>query len=259
MQILLLRSKYADNYERYGNFMNQGYQKFEYGIKQLNIDLNQDQKEQFLKYYELLIEWNKVMNLTTIINFVDVIDKHFLDSLTMVNIYSLSNERIIDIGTGAGFPGIPIKIAFPNTRIVLLDSLNKRIKFLNEVTRELGLDGIETIHGRAEDYGKDKKYREQFDISTSRAVANLTTLAEYSLPFVKTGGSFISYKSGDVTEEVISAKKAIEILGGSIDEVRKFQLPGTDIERSLVRIKKESKTPMRFPRDAGKPSKEPLL
>lgn len=242
-----------------GNFMNQGCIRFDDGLKQLNIDLNQEQKDQFLKYYDLLVEWNKVMNLTTITDFDEVIDKHFLDSLSMVKIYNLSNEKLIDIGTGAGFPGIPIKIAFPNTRIVLLDSLNKRINFLNEVIKELGLNGIETIHGRAEDYGKDKKYREQFHISTSRAVANLSTLTEYCLPFVKTGGCFISYKSGDVTDEVDSARNAIETLGGSIGEIKKFQLPGTDIERSLIKIRKEIKTPKKYPRVAGKPAKEPLV
>lgn len=238
--------------------MNQGFIRFDEGLKQLNIVLNHDQKNQFLKYYDLLVEWNKVMNLTAITDFDEVIDKHFIDSLSMVKIYNISNKKIIDVGTGAGFPGIPIKIAFPNTRIVLLDSLNKRVGFLNEVIKELKLDGIETIHGRAEDYGKDSKYREEFDISTSRAVANLTTLAEYCIPFVKIGGCFIPYKSGDVTEEVDSAKKAIKILGGSIEELRNFQLPATDIERSLIRINKDSKTPMKYPRAAGKPGKEPL-
>lgn len=239
--------------------MNHGLIRFEEGLKELNIILSQDQKEQFIKYYDLLVEWNKVMNLTAITDFDEVIDKHFIDSLSIVKIYNISNERIIDIGTGAGFPGIPIKIAFPNTKIVLLDSLNKRINFLNEVIKELSLEGIETIHGRAEDYGKGSKYREQFDISTSRAVANLTTLAEYCIPFIKTGGSFIPYKSGDVTEELDSAKKAIEILGGAMEDVKKFQLPATDIERSLIRIDKKSKTPMKYPRAAGKPGKEPLM
>ncbi|HHU72935.1 MAG TPA: 16S rRNA (guanine(527)-N(7))-methyltransferase RsmG [Clostridiales bacterium] len=239
--------------------MNEGYKKFEDGLRQLNIVLNQDQKEQFLKYYELLIEWNKVMNLTAITDFTEVIDKHFLDSLTMIKIYSLSNEKIIDVGTGAGFPGIPLKIAFPNTKIVLLDSLRKRINFLDEVIKSLRLDGIETIHGRAEDLGKDTKYREKFDVCTSRAVANLATLAEYCLPFVKVGGNFISYKSGDVTEELNLAKKATGLLGGSIDEIKIFPLPGTDIDRSLIKIKKDSRTPMKFPRTPGKPSKEPLL
>ncbi|NLZ82472.1 MAG: 16S rRNA (guanine(527)-N(7))-methyltransferase RsmG [Clostridiales bacterium] len=239
--------------------MNQGYIKFEEGLEQLNIVINQDQKDKFLQYYELLIEWNKVMNLTTITDFVEVINKHFLDSLALVKIYNLTNEKIIDIGTGAGFPGIPIKIAFPNTKIVLLDSLNKRINFLNEVINSLKLDEITTIHGRAEDCGKDRNYREQFDICASRAVANLTTLSEYCLPFVKTGGSFLSYKSGDITEEILFSKKAIGLLGGSIKEIQKFQLPGTDIERSLIKIIKETKTPMKYPRIAGKPAKEPLL
>ena len=239
--------------------MNQGYIKFEEGLEQLNIVINQDQKDKFLQYYELLIEWNKVMNLTTITDFVEVINKHFLDSLALVKIYNLTNEIISDIGTGAGFPGIPIKIAFPNTKIVLLDSLNKRINFLNEVINSLKLDEITTIHGRAEDCGKDRNYREQFDICASRAVANLTTLSEYCLPFVKTGGSFLSYKSGDITEEILFSKKAIGLLGGSIKEIQKFQLPGTDIERSLIKIIKETKTPMKYPRIAGKPAKEPLL
>lgn len=239
--------------------MNQGYMRFEERLKHLDINLNQNQKDQFMKYYELLVEWNKVMNLTAITDFDEVIDKHFIDSLAVVKINNISNEKIIDIGTGAGFPGIPLKIAFPNTRIVLLDSLNKRINFLNEVIKELNLSGIETIHGRAEDYGKDKKYREEFDISTSRAVANLATLAEYCIPFVKKGGSFISYKSGEVLEELDSAKKAIEILGGAMEDVKSFHLPVTDIERTLIRIDKKSKTPMKYPRAAGKPGKEPLM
>lgn len=239
--------------------MKQGLIRFDEGLKNLNIILNQDQKNKFFRYYELLVEWNKVMNLTAITDFDEVIDKHFIDSLTMVKIYNISNEKIIDIGTGAGFPGIPLKIAYPNTRIVLLDSLNKRINFLNEVIKELKLEGIETIHGRAEDYGKNKKYREQFDISTSRAVAKLTTLTEYCIPFVKTGGSFIPFKSGDVTEEIVSAKKAIEILGGALVDVKRFHLPTTDIERALIRIDKKSTTPMKYPRAAGKPGKEPLV
>lgn len=239
--------------------MNQRLIRLDEGLKDLNIILDQEQKDQFIKYYELLVAWNRVMNLTAITDLDEVINKHFIDSLTMVKIYNISNEKIIDVGTGAGFPGVPIKIAFPNTRIVLLDSLNKRINFLNEVIKELKLGGIETIHGRAEDYGKNKKYREQFDISTSRAVAKLTTLAEYCIPFVKIGGSFIPYKSGNIEEEFDTAKRCIEILGGDMVDVKRFSLPTTNIERALIRIKKKSKTPIKYPRAAGKPGKEPLV
>ncbi|NCB93428.1 MAG: 16S rRNA (guanine(527)-N(7))-methyltransferase RsmG [Clostridia bacterium] len=233
---------------------------FEKGLKQLDITLSEGQINQFLEYYELLIEWNKVMNLTAITEYEEVISKHFLDSLSAVKVYDFSQKKkVIDIGTGAGFPGIPLKIAFPELEIVLLDSLNKRINFLNEVIEKLGLVGIKTIHGRAEDFARQAEYREQFDICVSRAVANLSTLSEYCLPYVRKGGNFIPYKSGKIEDEVKQADKAVGVLGGTIQEVVKFQLADTDMERSFVVIKKERNTSKKYPRKAGLPGKEPII
>jgi len=228
-------------------------------VNELSISLNEKQIEQFIKFYHLLVEWNKVMNLTGITEYEEVVEKHFIDSLSLVNaidIYECKN--VIDIGTGAGFPGIPLKIAFPHLKITLLDSLNKRIKFLNTVIDELGLEDIHTIHGRAEDFAKQEDYREQYDLCVSRAVANLSTLSEYCLPYVKVDGMFIPYKSGDIEEELYNSKKAVQILGGKIENTIKFELPGTDIGRSFVKIKKIKNTGKKYPRKAGLPSKEPL-
>ena len=223
------------------------------------IKLSDHQLEQFETYYEMLVEKNNVMNLTAITEKNEVIDKHFADSLALIKSgVSLTGQKILDIGTGAGFPGIPLKIAFPELEIVLLDSLNKRIKFLNEVIEALGLEKITAIHGRAEDFAKQKEYREQFDYVVSRAVANLTVLSEYCLPYVKVGGCFIPYKSGEIDEELNNSKKAVRILGGKIEEVVKFQLPDTDIGRSFVKIKKNKNTAKKYPRKAGLPAKEPL-
>ena len=223
------------------------------------IKLSDHQLDQFETYYEMLVEKNKVMNLTAITEKNEVIDKHFADSLALIKSgVSLTGQKILDIGTGAGFPGIPLKIAFPELEIVLLDSLNKRIKFLNEVIEALGLEKITAIHGRAEDFAKQKEYREQFDYVVSRAVANLTVLSEYCLPYVKVGGHFISYKSGTVQEELQQAEKAVKILGGKIQDVVYFNLPDSEIQRSLVVIEKMKSTPGRYPRKAGTPLKEPL-
>lgn len=233
--------------------------RFEEELQKLNITLTEYQKEQFDRYYQILVEWNKVMNLTGITDYDEVNLKHFTDSLTVVRTLDLNEIcSVIDIGTGAGFPGLPIKIAFPNIKVVLLDSLNKRIKFLDAVAEELNLTGIETLHGRAKDYAKKKEYREQFDICVSRAVANLSTLSEYCIPFVKKNGYFVSYKSGSSDEEIKQSEKAVNILGGEIIKVDKFLLPGTDMGRSLVNIKKLRNTPLKYPRKAGIPSKEPL-
>jgi 16S rRNA (guanine527-N7)-methyltransferase len=232
---------------------------FEDGLRHLGIELSNSQIEQFIQYYEFLVEWNKVMNLTAITEFGEVIQKHFIDSLSIIKAIKIEdNVKVIDIGTGAGFPGIPLKIAFPKIEVVLLDSLNKRINFLNEVIEKLELDHIKAIHGRAEDFSREKEYRETFDLCVSRAVANLSTLSEYCMPYVKIGGSFIPYKSGKVEEEVIAAKKAIHILGGKIEKEVMFLLPNTDIERSFVQIKKTQSTPKLYPRKAGMPSKTPI-
>lgn len=230
-------------------------------VKELDIELTDHQVHQFIQYYELLTEWNSFMNLTAIIEFDDVMKKHFTDSLSLIKVLPDIREksyRLIDIGTGAGFPGIPLKIAFPHLQVVLLDSLNKRINFLNEVIQQLDLDEVNTIHGRAEDLANKKEYRESFDICVSRAVANLSILSEYCVPFVKHGGYFVSYKSEKIMEELENANKAIDILGGSFERQESFYLPSSDIFRCLLLIKKVKKTPSGYPRKAGLPSKEPM-
>ena len=228
-------------------------------LRDLSIELSDNQKEQFVHFYELLVEWNKVMNLTAITESDEVVEKHFVDSLSIIKAVNIKEiHTIIDIGTGAGFPGIPLKIAFPDIEITLLDSLNKRVKFLNTVIDDLKLKKITALHGRAEDFAKKDDYREKYDLCVSRAVANLSTLSEYCLPYVKTGGMFVPYKSGEIEEELNNSKKAVQILGGNIDDVIKFQLPGTDIGRSFIRINKIKNTPKKYPRKAGLPSKEPL-
>ncbi|MCF2555679.1 16S rRNA (guanine(527)-N(7))-methyltransferase RsmG [Faecalicatena contorta] len=228
-------------------------------LRDLSIELNDDQKEQFIHFYKLLVEWNKVMNLTAITEPDEVVEKHFIDSLSIIKAVEMKDiHTLIDIGTGAGFPGIPLKIAFPDIEITLLDSLNKRVKFLNTVIDELKLEKISALHGRAEDFAKKDDYREKYDICVSRAVANLSTLSEYCLPYVKIGGMFVPYKSGEIDEELNNSKKAVQILGGNIADVVKFQLPGTDIGRSFIRINKTKNTPKKYPRKAGLPSKEPL-
>lgn len=233
--------------------------RFDQELETLGIRLTDVQKRQFDRYYELLIEWNRVMNLTGITEYDEVNLKHFTDSLTIVRIKDMENvSTLIDVGTGAGFPGIPIKIAFPYIKVTLLDSLNKRIKFLNQVVEELDLEDVVTLHGRAEDYAKKEEYREQFDLCASRAVANLSTLSEYCLPFIKKGGCFVSYKSADSDEEIQQSEKALDILGGKIEKVDKFVLPGSDMGRALVMIEKVKNTPRKYPRKAGLPSKEPL-
>ena len=232
---------------------------FERKLNELGVELTDNMKRQFDIYYEMLTEWNKVMNLTGITEYEEVNEKHFIDSLSIVKVIDMSKiDKIIDIGTGAGFPGMALKIAFPHLKVTLLDSLNKRIKFLDAVIDELKLEEIKTIHGRAEDYARKEQYRENYDLCVSRAVSNLSTLSEYCLPYVKKEGVFISYKSGDIEEELLKSKKAIQILGGRVEDVVKFSLPETDIHRSFVKIRKTSATKNKYPRKAGLPAKEPL-
>ena len=230
-------------------------------LNEFGIELTAEMEEQFLLYYNMLIEWNSFMNLTAITDFDEVLKKHFTDSVSLIRAIPDLGEkkyRMIDIGTGAGFPGIPLKIVFSNISVVLLDSLNKRVNFLNEVISKLQLTDITAMHGRAEDFAKNKEYRESFDLCVSRAVANLATLSEYCLPFVKKNGRFISYKSEKVSEEFEISGKAISVLGGEYENQVTFELPDSDIYRNLFIIKKKSATPGKYPRKSGLPSKEPI-
>lgn len=222
--------------------------------------VEQDKSEQFGKYYQMLIEWNEKINLTAITEETEVAYKHFLDCISVFESKVIeSGDRIIDIGTGAGFPGIPMKIYDSSLKITLLDSLNKRINFLNEVTNCLGLRDVTTLHGRAEDYGTNKDHREKYDICVSRAVANLATLSELCLPFVKVGGYFIAMKGPKADEELEAAKKAIGLLGGKVEKVINYDISDKDFDHNIILIKKISATSTKYPRKAPKPSKEPLI
>lgn len=229
-------------------------------LMDIDISLTNKQMDQFFKYYEMMIDWNGRVNLTAITEMEEVVTKHFVDSLTLNKIVldmEEKNYNLIDVGTGAGFPGIPLKIVFPKIKVTLVDSLNKRVKFLNEVISTLELENIISIHGRAEDLGHNNVSRETYDICVSRAVANLATLSEYCLPFVKPGGSFISYKSGKIEVEMNASKGAIKKLSGEVDDIITFKLPNAD-ERSLIKIKKVNKLNNKYPRQAGMPGKQPL-
>lgn len=228
-------------------------------LLQMNIDHNEDCITKLNEYYKMLIKKNTVMNLTAITEYDEVVIKHFIDSIAISQVFDMNHiSNIIDIGTGAGFPGIVLKIFYPEANFTLLDSLNKRINFLNEVISALNLSKINAEHGRAEDFARLNTHREHYDLCVSRAVANLSTLAEYSLPFVKVGGYFISYKAEDCIEEVNSAKNAIYKLGGEIVDTVMYKIPNSDITRAFVIIKKVNHTSGKYPRKAGLPAKEPL-
>lgn len=231
-------------------------EELEIKAKQIEIELTKEQIEKYYNYMNLLLEWNEKINLTAIIEPREIILKHFVDSLTIAK-YIKENEKLIDVGTGAGFPGIPLSIVKENTNIVLLDSLNKRINFLEEVKENLKLENITTIHGRAEEFGKNKNEREKYDIAMSRAVASLNILLEYLLPLVKVGGRAICMKGSNI-EEIENAKNALEILGGKIEKIEEITLPNSDIKRNIIIVKKVKNTPSKYPRKPGTPSKEPI-
>ena len=225
--------------------------------KKINVQLNDEQIKKYFEYMTLLLDWNEKINLTAITEMDDVILKHFIDSMTIFK-YIENVESIIDVGTGAGFPGIPIAIMKKDVKITLLDSLNKRINFLNEVCSELKINNVETIHGRVEEIGKNKEHREKYDIAVSRAVANMSTLSEYLIPLVKIGGKCICMKGSEIEQELEQAKFAIKELGGKIEKVEKFTLPDSDMERNIIIIRKIKETPNKYPRKAGMPLKSPI-
>lgn len=227
--------------------------------EKLGVELDARQVSQFMKYKDLLLEWNEKINLTAITDEKEILLKHFADSVSVLPFIDIKGKDVIDVGTGGGFPGVPLKIACPLANVTLLDSLNKRINFLKEVVSELGLSNVSCVHSRAEDGGQDLNYREKFDVCVSRAVANLAVLTEYCLPFIKVGGTFVSLKGPDAKPEVIQAQNAIDVLGGQIDIVEKVKIPFTDINHTLIMIKKVRQTPSKYPRKSGKISKSPIL
>lgn len=232
---------------------------FRENLLQFNLKLTDKMEEQFAVYYDLLIEWNEVMNLTSVTEFDKVVEKHFLDSVSLAHYFDLcGNLKCIDVGTGAGFPGIPLKILFPNLDMLLLDSVKKKTDFLDNVIFHLNLENISAVHGRAEDFAGKEDYREKFDLCVSRAVSNLSTLSEYCMPFVKVNGMFISYKAKDIEAEAKEAENAVSILGGRLKEIQKFRLSSSQYERSFVMVEKIKRTPKKYPRKAGTPTKQPL-
>lgn len=227
------------------------------GAEEFGIVISDEQVDQFMQYMELLKQWNRKMNLTAIEDDREIVIKHFVDSLTILQYIKEEKADVIDVGSGAGFPGIPLKILKGGLDITLLDSLQKRVSFLREVITSLELDGIKAVHGRAEDFGKDGLFREKFQYSVARAVAGMPVLLEYCLPFVKVGGFFIAMK-GKNTEEIEESKKALDILGGEIEAIKEFQLPYFNSKRNIILVKKLRHTPTKYPRKSGKPSKQPL-
>lgn len=244
--------------------------RFTEDLRAWGVTLTERQLAQFVRYYEMLAEWNERMNLTAITAYEDVMKKHFLDSLSLTKVLDGKGfpggkdagkgcaASLIDVGTGAGFPGLALKSAFPELKVTLLDSLNKRIQFLEAVIGELELEGVRAVHGRAEDFAKPGEMRESFDLCVSRAVARLSTLAEYCLPFVRQGGMFVAYKSEKVSQEMQEAQRAVSLLGGRLEGQTEFMLPNSDIYRNLILIKKVKPSPGKYPRKAGLPGKEPL-
>ncbi|SHI37082.1 16S rRNA (guanine527-N7)-methyltransferase [Dethiosulfatibacter aminovorans DSM 17477] len=233
--------------------------KLEEMLKSSDLDCTSEQVDKFELYKTMIQEWNKKINITSITEDEDIYMKHFVDSIIVKNHFDMESvDKMIDVGTGGGFPGIPLKIVNEKMDVTLLDSLNKRIIFLEEVVKSLGLQNVSLIHGRAEDFGVNEDYREKFDLSISRAVAPLNILSEYCIPFVKVGGCFISMKSGDVEKEIEDSANALDLLGGRIRNIVKYRLPGTDISRSIIIIEKYRETPVKYPRKAGKPTKKPL-
>lgn len=231
---------------------------FKNACKELELNITEKQIEEFFIYKNLLLKWNEKINLTAIIEEKEIILKHFVDCLTIAKFRNFNEKSVIDVGTGAGFPGLPIKIFFENANVTLLDSLNKRINFLKEVSNNIGLKNINFVHSRAEDGGQNKIFRESFDFCVSRAVANLSVLAEYDLPFVKVGGEFIALKGPSVDEEISDAKNAIKILGGEIVDIKDIKIPFSDINHKIVFIQKLRQSPKQYPRKAGKISKNPI-
>lgn len=224
-----------------------------------NIEITENQLENLIKYEKILLEYNEVMNLTAITDHEEILEKHFLDSITLCLSEKLTKGcYLIDIGAGAGFPSMPVKIVREDINLTMLDSLNKRINFLNTVVESLGLQDAKAVHLRAEEGGKNKDLREKFDVATARAVADLAVLSEYAIPFIKVGGYFVAMKGNAPEEEINGAKRAIREMGGQIEQVKEIILP-SGIKHCLVIIKKIEKTPSKYPRKAGKPSKEPIV